>query len=158
MDASQYLRRLAERCPKTVSRTACVDASLYTQMKGLAATTTYISPVSVETVANGVVPLPCELGRDVGFGAGNSGSVEPVKPPAGCPSQGVCEFFTNRYTNPTVVLPGCEYTQFSTSYVAACKVGCIQGTTTEQTRAVKIRVDRDLYDCCSTTSNTQPPS
>jgi len=162
MDASQYLRRLAERCPKTVSRTACVDASLYTQMKGLAATKTYISPVSVETTTLGVIPLPCEQGgvgfnaHTVGAGLGNSGSAEPVKPPAGCPSQGVCEFFTNRYTNPTVELPGYEYTQFSTSYLAACKVGCIQGTTAEQSRAVKNRVDRDLYDCCATAPGPGP--
>ncbi len=154
MDASQYLRRLAEQCPKTVSRTACVDASLYTQMKGLAATTTYISPVSIESAANGVIPLPCEHAgvgfnaQAVGAGLGNSGSAEPVKPPAGCPSQGVCEFFTNRYTNPTVQLPGREYTQFSTSYLAACKVGCTQGTTVEQAAAVKTRVDRDIHVCC----------
>jgi hypothetical protein len=146
MDANQYLRRLAERCPKTVSRNTCVDASLYTQMKGLAATTTYIPPASVESLANGVVPLPCELGRDVGFGAGNSGSVEPVKPPAGCPSQGVCEFFTNRYTNPTVQLPGCVYPTVSTTVSTVC-IPCVQGTTTEQTRAVKLRVDRDVYNC-----------
>ena len=149
MDANQYLRRLAERCPKTVSRNTCVDASLYTQMKGLAATTTYIPPASVETVANGVVPLPCELGRDVGFGAGNSGSVEPVKPPAGCPSQGVCDFFTNRYTNPTIELPGCSYPTMSSTYVSVACKPCVQGTTEEQTRAVKIRVDRDTYNCCS---------
>lgn len=148
MDANQYLRRLAERCPKTVSRNSCVDASLYTQMKGLAATTTYIPPVSVESRANGVVPLPCELGRNVGFGAGNSGSVEPVKPPAGCPSQGVCEFFTNRYTNPTVELPGYQYPYVSSTYVTTVCIPCVQGTTMEQTRAVKIRVDKDTYNCC----------
>lgn len=154
MDSSQYMRRLAERCQKTVSRTACVDASLYTQMKGLAATTTYISPASVETPTLGVIPLPCQQGgvgftaHTVGHGLGNSGSAEPVKLPAGCPSQGVCEFFTNRYTNPTIQLPGCEYTQFSTSYLSACVVPCVQGTTIEQTRAVKIRVDRDVNGCC----------
>ncbi len=148
MDASQYLRRLAEKCPKTISRNTCVDASLYTQMKGLAATTTYIPPASVENVANGVVPLPCELGRDVGFGAGNSGSVEPVKPPASCPSQGVCDFFNNRYTTPTIQLPGCSYPTVSTSYVSVACIPCVQGTTEEQRRAVKIRVDRDIHGCC----------
>ena len=148
MDASQYLRRLAERCPKTVSRNTCVDASLYTQMKGLAATTTYIPPTSVESSANGIVPLPCELGRDVGFGAGNSGSVEPVKPPAGCPSQGICEFFTNRYTHPTIQLPGCEYPVMSSTYVSTACIPCVQGTTAEQASAVKTRVDKDTYNCC----------
>ena len=147
MDASQYLRRLSERCPKTVSRNTCVDASLYTQMKGLAATTTYISPASMETSATPVIPLPCQQGRDVGFGLGNSGSVEPVKPPAGCPSKGVCEFFNNRYTTPTIELPGCSYPTYSTTYVSAC-VPCVQGTTTEQTRAVQIRVNRDRKECC----------
>lgn len=167
MDASQYLRRLAERCPKTVSRTACVDASLYTQMKGLAATRTYISPATVpSSESNSVVPpLPCQVGgvvgfnsHTVGYGGGNSGSVEAVKPPAGCPSQGVCEFFTNRYTNPTVQLPGCEYTQFSTAYLATVVECCVQGTTAEQARAVQTRVNRDLYDCCASANNEAPPS
>ncbi len=148
MDASQYLRRLAERCPKTVSRSQCVDASLYMQMKGLAATITYISPIAVEEAATGVLPLPCELGRPVGYGLGTNGAVEPVKPPAGCPSQGVCDFFTNRYTAPTVELPGCEYTQYSTAYTSVCVKPCVQGTTAEQSAAVKTRVDRDIYNCC----------
>ncbi len=152
MDSSQYLRRLAERCPKTVSRTACVDASLYTQMKGLAATTTYISPASVETNTTPVIPLPCQQGRPVGYGLGNSGSVEPVKPATGCASQGVCDFFNNRYTNPTVELPGCTYPTFSTTYTNVCVSHCVQGTTAEQTRAVAIRVNRDLYDCCASGS------
>lgn len=152
MDASQYLRRLAERCPKTISRSQCSDASLYTQMKGLAATTTYISPVAVES--NTVVPLPCEKGsigfnaNSVGYGLGNSGSVEPVKIPAGCPSEGVCAFFTDRYTNPTVELPGCTYASTLATYQPVCKVGCVQGTTVEQTRAVQIRVDRNKKECC----------
>ncbi len=152
MDASQYLRRLAERCPKTVSRSQCVDASQYTQMKGLAATITYISPASVETAATAIQPLPCELGRPTGYGLGTNGSVDPVKPPAGFPSQGVCDgvcgFFTNRYTTPTVELPACEYTQFSTAYTSVCVKPCVQGTTAEQSAAVKTRIDRDIYTCC----------
>ncbi len=142
MDASQYLRRLAEKCPKTVSRNTCVDASLYTQMKGLAATTTYISPVATPA---SVVPACCTASP--AYGLGTSGSAEPVKPASGCPSQGICEFFTNRYTTPTIEEPGCTYPTYSTTYLSACVVPCTQGTTAEQTRAVKIRVDRDL-GCC----------
>jgi hypothetical protein len=152
MDASQYLRRLAEQCPKTVSRNACVDASLYTQMKGMAATTTYISPVTVpgsyipDSDAP-VLPLACCTASPA-FGLGTNGAVEAVKPPAGCPSQGVCEFFTNRYTNPTIELPGCKYTTYSTSYISACVIPCVQSTPAEQSQAVKTRVDRDMYACC----------
>ena len=123
-------------------------------MKGLAATTTYISPATVPGVATSagttavVPPLACAVSSD-GYGLGNSGSAEPVKPPAGCASQGICNFFTDRYTHPTVQLPGCEYPQTTASYLSACRVPCVQGTTAQQAAAVKTRVDRDVHKCCN---------
>jgi hypothetical protein len=131
MDASQYMRRLAESRPKVIGRTKCVDASLQTQRVGLRATKTYVSPNDKQTLTT--------LASCTSSPAHGVGDTTPVKPVA-CVS---CE----TYTDP-IVLPGCAFDRPSASYVSTRCIPCYKGTPNQQAVAEKDVANRDLRDCC----------
>lgn len=144
MDASQYLRRLTERCPKIVSRRQdCRTADERTHMLGLMAATTYISQANR---VEGRIPLACESAKPAEGGT----EVTPVDtlPGVGC-AGGICSnYFNDRYTTPNITLPGCEYPTFSSAYTQACVIPCVQGSPWQQKAAVKLATDRKQYSCC----------
>lgn len=144
MDASQYLRRLRESCPKTIARNNCVDASVYTQMRGLAATTTYISDNS-RNVSTFVAA--CNT-SSAGLGGTD---VTPVKPAPGCVSQGVCDFTNTRYQYATraITIPGCPYPATSSIYTQACLYTPYTAPTYQKVQASERVADRELGRCCN---------
>lgn len=143
MDASQYLRRLSERCPKIVSRQDCRSADEHTHMLGLMSATTYISKTNR---LEGRVPLACELAKPANKGT----EVTPVDPLPGMEcSSGLCvNYFNDRYTTPNITLPGCEYSSPSLPYVQTCTKPCYKGTPSQQIAAGKLVTDRRHNSCC----------
>lgn len=144
MDASQYLRRLKESCPKIVSRRQdCRTADEHTHMLGLLATTTYISQANR---VEGRIPLACASAKPAQGGT----EVTPVDtlPGVSCAS-GLCSnYFSDRYTTPIITIPGCAYPAMSSTYIQTCVTPCVQGSPWQQRAAVKLATDRKQYSCC----------
>jgi hypothetical protein len=145
MDSSQYLRRLAERCPKVISRSTCVSAGQRTADLGLMATSVYASKNDREAERP---TLACEIARPSATGS----DVEPVKPAAGCASQAVCNSFSLRYEYPQITLPGCVYPTLSTTYTQVCVKPTYCATPAQQKAAAALAVNRDMYPNCCTTN------
>jgi hypothetical protein len=145
MDANQYLRRLAESCPKVISRTTCVSASQYTESLGLMANTVYASKSDRKALEP---TLACNIAKPSTTGS----DVEPVKPANGCPSQGICTSFSLRYQQPAFTLPGCDYPTLSTTYTQVCVKPTYCGTPAQQKAAAALAVNREIYPNCCTTN------
>jgi hypothetical protein len=143
MDASQYMRRLRESCPKTIARNQCVDASTYTQMKGLAAATTFVGENSRN--ANTFVAA-CNTSSVAQGGT----EVTPVLPAPACVSQGICDFTNTRYADGTrsITIPGCPYNSTIAAYTPVCKVTPYCATPSQKSAASQRVADRELGVCC----------